>query len=246
VAVLACLPSIGASDLGIRVLSLDLCTDWMLARHADRSQVVGLSPYVDQYPVDWLDPAWPRHNGTLEQILELDPDLVLTGQYNALLLRQRLKALGVRVEILPLPENLAEIADYEQRFLRLLDMTPDSSSQEIMADNYPATGKRLLLLGANGIGTGRQTFEQDIIAHAGWENYLQDTGHLNLDMEQLIDNPPDAILSAAPRSEALANRFAQHPALKQLIPGDRWITSDSWRWQCPGPWSRELVRQLHQ
>lgn len=35
-----------------------------------------------------------------------------------------------------------------------------------------APRKRLLLLGANGIGTGRGTFESGVMEHAGWTNYF--------------------------------------------------------------------------
>ena len=78
-----------------RIVSLDLCTDWMLVRHADRAQVRALSPLHRQYPVAWIDAQWPVHDGTLEQLVSLRPDLVMVGQYNATLLRARLQALGV-------------------------------------------------------------------------------------------------------------------------------------------------------
>ena len=97
-----------------RIVSLDLCTDWMLVRHADRAQVRALSPLHRQYPVAWIDAQWPVHDGTLEQLVSLRPDLVMVGQYNATLLRARLQALGVRVEVLPLPQSLADIRQYSK------------------------------------------------------------------------------------------------------------------------------------
>jgi iron complex transport system substrate-binding protein len=102
-----------------KVLSLDLCTDWILAKHASPSQVLALSPLMKQYPVDWVGQEWPTHNGSLEQILELKPDLVLTGEFNALMLRRRLQELGVHVEILPLPKTLSQVSEYEERYLKM-------------------------------------------------------------------------------------------------------------------------------
>lgn len=41
---LACLPlAVGAAPPS-RIVSLDLCTDWMLARHVETSRVAALSP----------------------------------------------------------------------------------------------------------------------------------------------------------------------------------------------------------
>ena len=59
-------------------------------------------------------------------------------------------------------------------------------------------------------------------------------------------DPPDAVLWAAPEHRALANQFAEHAALRRAVPAERWLATDYWRWQCPGPWTWELIGQLHQ
>ena len=170
-AVLALSPSTGvfASEKVFgRILSLDLCSDWMLARYAERSRVLALSNFIRQYPVAWVGSDWPTHDGSLERILALQPDLVITGEYNAPILRARLQELGLRVQIMPLPQSLPEVVAYERRFLTLLQLPLQRAAQPAAA--IPKRGKapRLLLLGANGIGTGRQTFEHDILLRAGW------------------------------------------------------------------------------
>jgi iron complex transport system substrate-binding protein len=235
-----------------RILSLDLCTDWMLAKYANPSQVLALSPLVHQYPVNWLENSWPTHDGSLEQILELKPDLVITGEYNALLLRQRLQELGIKVAILKLPKNLGQMTEYEKHFLSLIGASSTLVKQPVLSQAVSQTNRhshnrqpRLLLLGANGIGTGQQTFENDIIKHAGWANYLHANGYINLDLEQIVSDPPDAILWSAPASTALSNLFAQHPVLKQVVPKNRWLTTEHWKWRCPGPWTWDLVNELH-
>lgn len=227
-----------------RVVSLDLCTDWLLGRYAPRGQVAALSPLSRQWLVEDLDDSWPAHDGTLEHILQLKPDLVVAGQFNAPQLRSRLQSLGVRVEVLPLPAHLDEIAGYERRLLDLLGLPADGVEDEPVPPAPSTSSRRLLLLGANGIGTGRGTLEDDILRRAGWSNYLRDAGYLALDLERLVADPPDAILWAAPGSPALANRFAAHPALRRAPPAPRWLATDTWRWQCPGPWTWGLVRQL--
>ena len=229
-----------------RIVSLDLCTDWMLARYADHAQVRALSPLHRQYPVAWIGSHWPVHDGTLEQLVALKPDLVMAGEYNAPLLRARLLDVGVRMEVLPLPQSLADIHTYERRVLALLGKPDSLASVEPSAVHHPSPRPRLLLLGPNGVGTGRGTMEHDILVRAGWDNDVQGQGYVQLDLERIVAHAPDAVLWAAPSSRALANRFAEHPVLKRAIPPSRWLTTDYWRWQCPGPWTWDLIRQLQQ
>ncbi len=229
-----------------RILSLDLCLDWLVAYHADRHNVVALSPLQKRYPIDWIGADWPLHDGSLEGIYALQPDLVLVGQYAAIMLRQRLQSLGIRVEVMPLPSTLPQVVDYEKQFLRYLQL-PQARASEVPAPlPRPTKAQRLLLLGSNGIGTGSGTLEHEILEHAGWTNYLSEPGYQRLDLEQLVSDPPDAVLWAAPEHRALANQFAEHPALANVVPAERWLATDYWRWQCPGPWTWDLIGQLHQ
>jgi len=238
-----------------RILSLDLCTDWMLAKYATNSQVLALSPLLHQVPVDWIKKDWPTHDGSLERILALKPDLVITGEYNAIMLRKRLQELGINVEILALPKNLSEVDEYENHFLSLLGLpannihktynTYNDRNKEVSTVSQHGSKHRLLLLGPNGIGTGRSTFEDDIITQADWSNYLEGNGYISLDLESIAVNPPDAILWSASGTRALANLFANHPVLKKIIPKERWLKTVAWQWRCPGPWTWDLVNQLH-
>ncbi len=227
-----------------RIVSLDLCTDWLLLDYAPRTQVAALSPMRERWHTDDLGPHdWPTHDGSLERILMLKPDLVITGQYNAIVLRERMKELGVRVEVLPLPTRLDEVDAYEKRFLELIGQPASRASAALPASDAHH-GQRLLMLGDNGIGMGAGTLEDDVLRRAGWTNYLQSEGRVSLDMEKLVTDKPDAVLWSSPSSPALANRFAEQPVLKRAIPASRWLKTDTWRWQCPGPWTWDLVRQL--
>ena len=238
-------PLLAVSQPAHRIVSLDLCSDWMLARYAERANILALSSMIHRYPVEWVGTQWPTHDGSLEQILALEPDVVLTGEYNAITLRERLRELGVRVEVLPLPRRLADIVPYEQQFLAAIGMPPDLASRPAApADSRKKT--RLLLLGANGIGTGRQTLEDDILQYAGWQNYITHEGYVNLDLENLVSDAPDAVLWSAPLSAALANQFAEHPVLKKTVSKEHWLSTDYWSWSCPGPWTWTLIEQLRQ
>ena len=224
-----------------KIVSLDLCTDWMLLKYARRSQVLAFSPLLYRYLVDWVPDGLPVHDGTLEQILQLQPDLVLTGEYNAIILRKRLHQLGLKIDVMPLPVSLQSIQQYEQHFYSVVNIkTPPINPIEQFAQK----NKTMLLLGANGIGTGKGTLEHDILVKSGWSNYVQQQGYVNLDLEQMVNDPPDAVLWSAPVSNSLANLFAQHKVLGKITDEQQWGSSDYWRWQCPGPWTYDLIREL--
>jgi iron complex transport system substrate-binding protein len=229
-----------------RLLSLDMCMDWLVSYHIGPEHVVALSPLWLRYPRPGEHRDWQTHNGSLEQIYKMQPDLVLAGQYNALLLRKRLSALGIKVAVIDLPVSLSEVEQYERRVLTLLGLPVDRATPAPLATALPENAPQLLLLGANGIGTGLGTFENQLIELAGWRNYLESQGYVNLDLEEIARRPPDAIAWSAPASPALANRFKSHPVLQSVVPQEKWLDVDYWRWQCPGPWMWELVEQLKQ
>jgi|SRR5690554_1145675 len=237
----ALFPTSGAAASS-RLVSLDVCMDWLLVYHLPAEQVAALSPVYADSPLPGVDKTPPLHDGSLESIVALAPEQVLVGQYNASMLRERLRQLGFQVTVLPLPMTLGDLVEYEQRFLRAIGL-PETQARPA-SKPYPPTGKRLLLLEANGIGMGRHTFENELIEYAGWTNYLTDSGLVRLDLEQVAQNPPDAILWASPEHPAVANRFAEHPVLRKLVPPEHWLSTESWRWTCPGPWTWDLIEQL--
>jgi len=230
-------------DAATGIVSLDLCTDWMLLTYADPSQVRAYSPLLYRYRADWVPAGLPVHDGSLENILQLEPELMISGEYNAILLRKRLQQLGRPVEVLSLPTTLDGIREYQAAFVELIDASGDAVATD-WERSYPPRQQTLLLLGANGIGTGTNTLEDDLLRRAGWENYIEASGYVSLQMERIVANPPDAIYSSAPLSNSLANLFMRHPAILSLTPTDETRRGEHWRWQCPGPWSHELIKEL--
>eukprot|EP01031_Cornospumella_fuschlensis_P022225 gene22227-27186_t len=211
-----------------RIVSLDLCSDWLLAHHAPDSQSIVFSPMVRRYPLPVGAVQRMSHDGSLEQVLALKPDVVLVGEFNAFMLRKRLASLGVRVVITPLPQTLVD--------LESLDHVVQTVLEKSNAPNGP-----------NGEGMGRKTFEDNLITRAGWVNYVESIGRVKLDLEAIAVNPPDALVLSVPRHAALANLFVQHPVLKHAIPPesvsltigsvplDVWSGLHDWLIQTPSP-----------
>jgi iron complex transport system substrate-binding protein len=225
------------------IVSLDLCSDWMLLKFADPAQVRAFSPLLYKYQADWVPDGLPVHDGSLEHILQLDVGMLISGEYNAILLRKRLRQLGKQVEVLALPTTLDGIRRYQADFVELIDADPHAVAVD-WDRTYAPRNQSLLLLGANGIGTGVDTLENDLLRKAGWDNYIDASGYVSLRMEQIVADPPDAIYSSAPLSNSLANLFTRHPVVRSLMPQDEAPRGADWRWECPGPWSLELIQEL--
>lgn len=235
-----------------RIVSLDLCSDWLLAHFAKPPHQLWLSPRAQRFKPPSTALQHPSHDGSLESILALRPDWVLVNAFNATLLRKRLQAAGLRVMITPLPLTLGALEELEAVIVNALGdglraryRADPQAWTSAAAPSPPSRARgRLLLLGPNGYGVGEGTLEHDLLRHAGWNNYLRRLGHVRLDLESLVLDPPDAIAWAMPSDAALAQQFAQHKVLKQVVPPQQWIRTDYWRWQCPGPWTKALVEQL--
>ena len=233
-----------ASDRPERVISLDLCSDWLLAHYAEPSQILALSPLSASYkgPIDTT--SYALHDGSLEQLISLNPDLIVVGQYNAWLLRERLTALGYPVNILALPQTLPAVDDQNATLLSWLAPTQQYEPQYQPAPPLAEDAPKLLKLGSNGIATGLDTFENQLLEQVGFRNYSAHSGYQAIDLEAIIASPPERLLIAAPQSPALANLVFEHPLWEQLLSPKQIYTSDDWRWQCPGPWTFELIEEL--
>ncbi|RMA82376.1 iron complex transport system substrate-binding protein [Umboniibacter marinipuniceus] len=233
-----------ASDRPERVISLDLCSDWLLAHYAEPSQILALSPLSASYkgPIDTT--SYALHDGSLEQLISLNPDLIVVGQYNAWLLRERLTALGYPVKILTLPQTLAAVDEQNSTLLSWLSPEQPYEAQYQPAPPLSEDAPLLLKLGSNGIATGLDTFENQLLEQIGFRNYSDHSGYAAIDLEGVIASPPDRLLIAAPQSPALANLVFDHPIWKQLLKPQQIYSSDDWRWQCPGPWTFKLIEEL--
>jgi len=206
--------------------------------------VVGLSALSKQYPLNESTSSYPRHDGSLESIISLQPDLIIVGQYNAWLLRERLSKLGYNVAIQSLPTTLNDVAEMIMEFHHLVGIkAPQLAMPAPMSINHK---QRIVKLGANGIATGTNTFESNLLAYAGWQNYVSKSGYVPVDLEQLVLDPPERLLLAAPDAPALANSMMEHRVWNRILSHTQIRTSDDWRWQCPGPWTFELIKELQQ
>lgn len=222
-----CSAVIGANEM--RIASLNLCTDSMLFELADRRQIVSvtsLSRDEELSHYSGIARTLPVNRGLAEEIIALEPDLVLTGSYTAAGTSALLSRLGYRVMTFQPALNLLE---FRTSFLRLADAIGARKKalrmlaemeQNIAAIQRPASAlwPRAIIYRPNGFSPGQRSLADEMLKAAGITNLAEEFGIEFggfVPLEQLVTAEPDVIILAdrAKHFPALADQILAHPAL---------------------------------
>jgi iron complex transport system substrate-binding protein len=228
------------------VVSLNLCTDQLLGLLAPE-KIAGLTPLARDPVISYIAEAakaFPVVRPSAESVLALLPDLVLAGPYGAQATIALLRARGVPVLQLALPQNfdairaqLRQVADVlgvpgrgdhlEQEMDALLDAVP-----------HRVQPPRAVFWGARGQSSGPGSLGASVLAASGFTNV--GTGRV-MALETLATHPPDLlVVPETPAFPSLATDLLSHPAVRGIprvvIPPALLI--------CGGPWTALAVRLL--
>jgi iron complex transport system substrate-binding protein len=243
-----------------RIVSLNPCLDAILVQVADRSQIAAISHYSHDLSSSSIGPAgqtYPFTYESAEEILALEPDLVLTARHSSPATRAALAKLGIRVELFGTPES---VADSLAQVIQMADAVghPERGValnlriRAALAQAAPAPGTpRLTALTyqAGGFATAHGTMMDEMMRRAGLDNAatrygLKRTG--NVPLERLIADPPDLLLAgeARPGAPTWADRVLRHPALAHAAPRMHRATFPQRLTFCGGPVLIETARML--
>lgn len=223
-------PAVPASRVHPTIVSLNPCSDAVLAEVADKRQVLGLSHYS-------MDPASSSMNvdvarryrsvgDSAEEVLALRPDVVVASSYLAPATVEALRATGVRLVQLPIAHTIAQ-SHAQVRELALLAGHQDRGDALIarldaaLRAAAPPPGQRwptALVWQSGGIVAGRDTLIADLLAHTGFADAGAARGLRQADLlplEAMLADPPDVILVAG-NPQAQEDRMLAHPALSAL------------------------------
>jgi iron complex transport system substrate-binding protein len=217
-----------------RVVSINLCADQALLALAPRPMIAGVSVRVDDEP-DLAQRAAnvPRVVGRIEAVLARNPDLVLASVQSSRALLLGLQSFDIKVELLPAPETIAQVAALVQQVGRALGR--EHEAEEHVAAMYtdlervapqqalPAadSGPLAALYLPNGFTAGEGTLADALMQRAGVRNLARRlglSGYGWLSLETLVLAQPDWVLSEpnAGRFASLAQAKVQHPILGRL------------------------------
>ena len=258
VAALGVIASVAPAAAAERIVSLNLCTDQLLVLLADREQIASLSFLAADPNLSYVAgqiAGIPLNHGVLEEILPLEPDLVLAGAFAARPAVRLIESLGTLIVDLPLAEDFATIAEqtrlvaaaigHEDRGEALI-AEMDAILADLTTEN---TSDTALVYQANGFTAGSGTLADSVLAAAGFSNQAAQSGVVGygfLPLERLIADPPTILIAAdtVPGRPSLAEALLTHPAIDALESQTRYLALPSPLLACGGPYTAEAVRLL--
>ena len=237
----ACVPAAGqveqAKRSGLRIMSLNPCTDALLAELADREQIVALSAYSRVPEQSSMDVALARRlpstGGTLEEVIAAGPALVVSGAFTPPATRGAMARLG-----LPLREfgMASTVEESEAQIREMAGIVGHPERGEALIGRIEAALRAARPVGraarpvsalvwqGGGLVAGPGTLISDLLRRTGFEP-LSATRGLGqaqfLPLEAVVIDPPRVILAVGHGAEdgegaREGNRSLSHPVLADL------------------------------
>jgi len=239
-----------------RIVSINLCTDELLPLLAAESSIAALTVFSDANP-DLVYENIPKIRGEAEEILALDPDLVVGGTFSNRETIAILKRLKIPVTILEVADGfdmiyeniriLAAALGTEER-ADILISTMQAELKKIKVERREAAPAAVFYQ-RNGNVPGRGTFQHSILELAGLENLaarLGISGHGYMSLEELVLNKPDILILTDSRKEhySIGNELLFHPALKKGLPDVKVIHLPGYLLECGSPYAVQAASLL--
>lgn len=230
------------------IVSLNPCTDAILAEVADPSQILAISHYSHDPASSSMDLATARRfavtGGTVEEVLALRPDVVVSGNFMSPATVGAMNRLGLRLEQLPIAPTIAA-SEAQVRALARLAGHPERGEALIarieaaLATAAPPPGSAAIpavVWQSGGIVPGGDTLITELLRRTGFASLSAARGFKQADilpLEAMLADPPDVILTAG-EPRANEDRLLAHPALAALKDTRRERFDPSLLW-CGGP-----------
>ncbi len=242
-----------------RVVSMNLCTDQLLIMLADREQIASVS-YLAADPrssalADAAQGLVVNH-GLSEEILPMNPDLVLAGTFTTRPTVFLLRKLGYRVVELPVASTLEDIRSNIRSVAEAVGRTDRGTALIAAFDRKLAQQRQTIseprpmavLYWANGFTSGVDTLANAAVEAAGFRTLgrvLELKGTVQLPLEALLTVEADVLIMGRKRDgAALANETFRHPALKRAFAAHSTVSVPDHLWICGTPFVADAIERL--
>lgn len=245
----ACSPA-PAREAGQRlptIVSLNPCTDAILAEVAEPEQILAISSYSHDPAASSMDLAVARHfpatAGTTEEVLALQPDLVVGGTFMVPATVQALGLMGFRLEQVGIAST---VEDSLAQVRRLATLTGHPERGEVLVRKIeaalsanrapPGPPVSALVWQSGGIVPGDGSLIADLLRRTGFANAAAARGLGQADvlpLEAVLADPPRLIFATG-TGAGNENRMLHHPALRALTGTRHELLDPSLLW-CGGP-----------
>jgi iron complex transport system substrate-binding protein len=252
---------LNAAGMPKRIVSLNLCTDELVLRLADHANIASVT-YLSKDPISAnvadLAAEVPVNHGLAEEIIPLNPDLVVAGAFTARTAVAMLKQTRFPVTEFSVARNVADVRTGIRKMAALVG--EPARGEELVASfdqrlasigtSPPARRPTALVFNANGFTVGAGTLVDDIMTRAGLDNIA---AHMNLGnythvpLEIVVRSNVDVLIISARRDgpPSLATALLDHPVLSKLGPKTHVVVMPTNLWSCGGPEVAEAIARLH-
>lgn len=223
------------------IVSLNPCIDAILAEVAAPGQLLAISHYSHDPRGASMPIAAARQfrvtGGTVEEVLALDPDIVLAGAFLPPATAQGFERLGIRVETFGIVADFAENAAQIRRVAALAGHPENGEAlveridRALAATRHDGPKVPALLWQQGGLVPGEGTLIAKLLAHTGFASHSAARGlgqGAYLPLEHVLADPPHVVLAG------WNERMLTHPALRR-IEGVRYEALDPSLLFCAGP-----------
>ncbi|MEY4237808.1 MAG: hypothetical protein RL339_409 [Pseudomonadota bacterium] len=238
------------------IVSLNPCTDAILAEVADPAQLLAISHYSQDPAGSSMDLAAARRfratGGSVEEVLALQPDLVIDGNFTPPATRAALERMGLKLEQVSIaatvPDSLAQVrrlaalAGHPERGEALVGRIEAALSASKAPASAPVPA---IVWQGGGIVAGEGTLITALLDHTGFSNAAATQGLAqasHLPLEDMLAHPPRVILAAG-NSHGDEDPLLSHPALAGLKGTTRAPLEPSLLW-CGGPTIPKTLARL--
>jgi iron complex transport system substrate-binding protein len=241
---------------------MNLCVDEIVLRLGDRRKIASVTWQAlnpESSNVSELASGIPVNYGLAEEIIPLNPDLVIAGIYTTRDTVAALKRIGVPTMDVDVPRSFADVRAQFIELSRVLD--EKEKGDRIVADmddrltqisaRVSAARPRAFVLYPNGYTAAKGTIVDEIVTRAGFVNAatsLRVHEYEQMPLETIIANPVDMLIMSSSRDwpPALATELLRHPVLARIAARTRIVVMPYRLWSCGGPQLVDAVERLVQ
>lgn len=207
-----------------RIVSLNPCLDAILVEVADQKQIGAISHYSHDPRAASIPNAiakqFRKTYGTAEDVMILNPDLVLADIYTPAATRQSLSKIGIKLMMFDVPKT---VADSMMQIRQLSTAVGQTERGEALIARIttalsipPQPEISVLIRSDSGFVLGSGTVMDDLLNRSGFRNASTERGMKMSDImpiESLLLMPPQ-LLFVISDSE---NLKARHPVMQRLM-----------------------------
>lgn len=260
-ALVAAMSAARAAEPAQRIVSLNLCTDQILVDLVPPERIRALSHVAtDPASSSIADRAgrFTRIRGDAEEVLALDPDLIVTTEFSTPTTVSLLERLGRRVVKIPFAHDIAGVRTAVTRIAEAVGAVDagqamvanfDRRLASLAALPHAGPAPTAVIYQVNSLVSGTGTLEDEALRIAGFRNLAPD---LNLApggrvaLESIVAHPPDLLVLSGPSGEfrtVVADNLS-HPALSAIM-RERATIVVPWRhWLCGTPYIADAIEAL--